>query len=239
MAGIRERWKRLKTGEKVLFGGVAALIAIAIQNYAFIEWYRMTSDKPMYPVRTHYEFAGEGFRGSELFRTNNCTNCHKAVGNGTNMGLELDGIGSRHDLNYILGFLRDPEATYGSRTIDHGLPPKEAAYVSRLPPDDLRAIAIFLSQLKSDRGAPTAAAPPAGKSSFIDAMLDMWAPDSWRMMFSDVRSDHARKGGDARGAGPSQAAPPAGAAGSEAGAGASQHSAANPNPNPGNGGNGY
>ncbi len=199
-----QRWKRLKTGEKVLFGAVGLLILITIQNYIVLEWIRMSSDKPMYPIRTRYEFAGEGFRGSELFRTYNCTNCHKAVGNGTNMGLELDGIGSRHDLAYISAFLRDPEATYGSRTVDHGPAPKEAAYVAKLPPDDLRAIAIFLSQLKSDRGAPTAAAPPTGKSSFIDAMLDMWAPDSWRMMFSDVRSGEPHKRGDAKDAAPGQ-----------------------------------
>jgi hypothetical protein len=189
-----ERWKRLKKGEKVLFGIVALLILVTIQNYTMLEWIRRSSNKPLYPIRTHYEFAGEGFHGSELFRTYNCTNCHKAVGNGTNMGLELDGVGSRHDLAYITAFLRDPEATYGSKTIDHGPAPKEAAYVAKLPPEDLRAIAIFLSQLKADRGAPAAAAPPTEKSSFIDAMLDMWAPDSWRIMFNDVRAKDAPGG---------------------------------------------
>jgi hypothetical protein len=149
----------------------------------------------MFPIRTHYEFAGEGFRGSELFRTRNCTNCHKAVGNGTNMGLELDGIGSRHDLAYIESFLRDPEHTYASRTVDHGPAPKEGAYAMQLPPDEQRAIAVFLSQLTSDRGSPSASAPPAGKSSFIDAMLDLWVPDSWRIMFSDVRNEATHKPG--------------------------------------------
>ena len=189
-----KRWKALKTGEKVLFGVVALLVVVTIQNYAYLEWIRMSSGKQMYPVRTHYDFAGEGFRGSELFRKNNCTLCHKAVGNGTNMGLNLDGIGSRHDLAYILAFLHDPENTYGSKTVDHGLPPKEASYVSRIPEADLHAIAVFLSQLKADRGAPAAQEPPSGKSSFIDAMLDMWAPDSWRMLFSDVRAGKAPAG---------------------------------------------
>jgi cytochrome c553 len=147
----------------------------------------------MYPVRTHYEFAGEGFRGSELFRHNNCTNCHKAVGNGTNMGLNLDGIGTRHDLAYIQRFLHDPEATYVARTVDHGPAPKEAAYVARIPEADLQSIAVFLSQLKVDRGAPAAAAPP-GESGFIDAMLDMWVPDGWRVQFSDVRKDEVKSG---------------------------------------------
>jgi len=196
-----QKWKALKTGEKVLFGSVALLILITIQNYVVLEWIRMSSDKPMYPVRTHYDFAGEGFRGSELFRKNNCTSCHKAVGNGTNMGLELDGIGSRHDLAYLLAFLHDPENTYGSKTVDHGPAPKEASYVAQLPEADRHAIAVFLSQLKADRGAPAAQEPPTGKSGFIDAMLDMWAPDSWRMAFSDVRSGDAAKGGAGSGKG--------------------------------------
>jgi cytochrome c553 len=145
----------------------------------------------MFPVRTHYDFAGEGFRGSELFRKNNCTSCHRAVGNGTSMGLNLDGIGSRHDLDYLLAFLRDPEATYPSRTVEHGAPPKDASYVSRLPEADRHAIAVFLSQLRADRGSASAEAPPPGKSGFLDAMLDMWAPDSWRIAFHDVRDKDA------------------------------------------------
>jgi hypothetical protein len=209
MASAWQRWKRLKTGEKVLFGALGLLVLVAVQNYIVIEWIRMSSNRPMYPIRTHYEFAGEGFRGSELFRSRNCTNCHKAVGNGTNMGLELDGIGSRHDLAYLESFLSDPVGTYaGGRTFDHA-PEKEAGYVMRLPADERRALAIFLSQLKSDRGAATAAAPPEGKSSFIDAMLDMWAPDSWRLLFTDVRKADERHAPAAPPAPPAPAAAPA------------------------------
>jgi hypothetical protein len=198
-----QKFKSLKTGEKVLFGGVVLLILITIQNYIVIEWIRVHSGKPMYPIRTHYDFAGEGFRGSELFRTYNCTNCHKAVGNGTNMGLNLDGIGTRHDMAYLASFLKDPEKTYPKRTVDHGPAPKEAAYVAQIPADDLRAITVFLTQLKADQGSAAAEAPPTGKSSFIDAMLDMWAPDSWRMAFSDVRQGNAPKTEDNHGAGAS------------------------------------
>lgn len=190
-----DKWKRLKTGEKVLFGAVILLVLITIQNYVVLEWIRTHSGKPMYPIRTRYEFAGEGFRGSELFRTHNCTNCHKAVGNGTNMGLNLDGIGSRHDIAYILAFLKTPEQTYPTRTVDHGPAPKEAAYVAQLPADELQSIAVFLTQLKADQGSAAAEAPPTGKSNFIDAMLDMWAPDSWRMLFSDVRNSPGQAGG--------------------------------------------
>jgi hypothetical protein len=199
-----QRWKRLRTGEKWLFGGVALLLLVTVQNYAMLEWMRRSSGKEMFPVRTHYEFVGEGFHGSELFRKNNCTLCHRAIGNGSNMSLNLDGIGSRHDLAYILAFLHDPEATYPSRTVDHGAPPKEAAYVSQLPEADLHAIGVFLSQLRTDQGGASAQQPPPGKSDFIDAMLDMWAPDSWRIMFRDVRSGSPAK---ATPANPAPAAP--------------------------------
>jgi hypothetical protein len=192
-----EKWKRLKTGEKFLFGAVILLVLITIQNYVVLEWIRAHSGKPMYPIRTRYEFAGEGFRGSGLFRTYNCTNCHKAVGNGTNMGLNLDGIGSRHDLAYMLAFMKNPEQTYPTRTVDHGPAPKEAAYVAKIPADEMQAIAVFLTQLKADRGSAAAEVPP-DKSNFIDAMLDMWAPDSWRMMFSDVRDSDAHHAPDVK-----------------------------------------
>jgi len=182
-----QRWKALKRGEKVLFGVAGALMLITVMNFAIIEWIRSNSDKPMFPVRTHFDFYGDGFHGSELFRTNNCSSCHRAIGNGTNMGLDLDGVGSRHDLAYLEAFLRDPEATYITRTVEHGARPKSAAYVSELPAADRHAIAVFLSQLRADRGGASAPMPPPGKSGFIDAMLELWVPDSWRIMFSDVR----------------------------------------------------
>lgn len=188
-----QRLKRLRTGERIIFGIVTLIMLFAVTSYGFLEWLGHNSDKPLYPVRTHYEFAGEGFRGSELFRTNNCTLCHRAVGNGSNMSLNLDGIGSRHDLAYIEAFLANPEATYRSRTVDHGAAPKEAAYVSQMSADDRHAIAIFLSQLRSDQGGSSDQLPPPGKSGFIDAMLDMWVPDGWRIMFTDVRSGAAGK----------------------------------------------
>jgi cytochrome c553 len=187
-----QRLKRLRTGEMVIFGVVGLIFVVAVVNYAILGWVGHHSDKPIFPVRTHYEFSGEGFRGSELFRQNNCTLCHRAIGNGSNMSLNLDGIGSRHDLAYILAFLQNPEATYRSRTVDHGPAPKEAAYVAQLPEADLRAMAVFLSQLRTDRGGASAEQPPPGKSDFIDAMLDMWAPDGWRIMFNDVRSSDAK-----------------------------------------------
>ena len=103
------------------------------------------------------------------------------------MGVSLDGLGSKHDVNYFYNFLKQPEQTYGAKTMDHGAPPKDAAYVSSLPDADLRAMAIFLSELKSDQGSSSSFEPPKGESSFINAMLDMWTPDGWRNKFRDIR----------------------------------------------------
>jgi hypothetical protein len=103
------------------------------------------------------------------------------------MGVSLDGLGSKHDVDYFYNFLRYPEKTYGAKTTAHGPSPKEAAYVSSIPDADLHTLAIFLSQLKSDQGSSSSFQPPKEESSFIDAMLDMWVPDSWRGQYKDIR----------------------------------------------------
>ena len=73
------------------------------------------------------------------------------------------------------------------RTVDHG-PAKEAAYVAELPQEKRHAIAVFLSELRADNGAATAAAPPEGRSEFIDSMVKMWAPAEWNDKYQDVRT---------------------------------------------------
>ncbi len=177
----------MKKGEKILFGVVALIVIIALGNFAVLEWLGFTSKKPIFTVVTHYDFSAEGLRGFELYRQSDCYSCHRAVGSGTNMGLNLDGIGSNHSLDYLYNFLKYPEKTYRAKTVGHGLSPKEADYVSALPDADLHALAVFLSQLKADQGSATAFEPPKGESGFIDAMLDMWVPDGWRNQFKDVR----------------------------------------------------
>jgi hypothetical protein len=177
----------MKKGEKILFGIIALLVLVTIVNYAVLEWVRQHADKPLFPILTHYDFSGDGLQGFRLYRQSNCNACHRAVGSGTSMGLSLDGLGSKHDVNYFYNFLKEPEKTYGAKTVDHGAPPKDAAYVSVLPDADLRAMAVFLSQLKSDQGSSSSFEPPKGESSFIDAMLDMWVPDSWRGQYEDIR----------------------------------------------------
>lgn len=177
----------MKKGEKILLGVIGLLVLITIIGGVSMEWVRQHTDKPMFPILTHYDFSGDGLQGFRIYRQSNCNSCHRAVGSGTSMGVSLDGLGSKHDVNYFYNFLKDPENTYGAKTIDHGAPPKDAAYVSALPDADLHTLAIFLSQLRSDQGSSSSFEPPKGESSFIDAMLDMWVPDLWRGQYKDIR----------------------------------------------------
>ena len=177
----------MKKGEKILFGVVAFLVIITVINFTVLETIRHQSDKPMYPILTHFVFSEDGKKGYALYQQAGCYTCHRAVGSGTSMGVSMDGLGSKHDVNYFYQFFKDPEKTYGAKTLDHGDKPKDAAYVKDLPDADLHLIAIFLSELKAESGSSSAFEPPPGDSSFIDAMIDTWAPDGWRTQFKDIR----------------------------------------------------
>jgi hypothetical protein len=177
----------MKKGEKILFGIVAFLVVVTVVNFTVLETIRHNSDKPLYPILTHFVFSDEGQRGYLIYQQKGCYTCHRAVGSGTSMGISLDGLGSKHELSYFVNFLKDPEKIYGSKTMDHGSPPKDAAYVSKLPDTDLHAMAVFLSELRADQGSSSSFEPPQGDSSFINAMLDMWAPDNWRTQYRDIR----------------------------------------------------
>ncbi len=177
----------LKTGEKVLFAIVGVFVVLAIIAYIMLETYRLSSDKPMFESKTSYDFTELGSKGSQIFRQSRCTSCHRALRNGTNMGLSLDGVGSLRTYDWLYSFLKNPEATYEAATIDHGPSPKEAAYVAKMSDDDLKAIATFISELKSEQGSASAPMPPEGRSEFIDSMVKTWAPKEWEQKYGDVR----------------------------------------------------
>ena len=178
----------LRRGEKVLFGITGAFLLLAVVGFVGMEHYRLSSRKSMYPVTTHFDFSSEGLQGSVLFRDRGCTSCHRAVRNGTNNGVNLDGIGSRRTPQYLASFLRQPEQTYRDRTLDHG-PGKEAAYVAQLPDSELQLIGTFLSELKATQGSPDARLPGAERSGFVDSMVKMWAPSAWKSEYQDVRKE--------------------------------------------------
>jgi len=178
----------LKSGEKILFGIVAVFIGLAVIGYAALETYRMSRDTPLFENKTSYNFTEEGHLGSRIFRESRCTACHRALRNGTNMGLSLDGVGSLRTLDWLVAFLANPEETYGSKTFDHGPKPKEAAYVAEMPEKDRHAMAVFISQLKSEQGSSSAPMPPEGRSDFIDNMVGAWAPKEWKEKYTDIRT---------------------------------------------------
>jgi cytochrome c553 len=183
----------LKRGEKILFGVFALIGVFSIASFVMLEVVRARMDKPMYQTTTHYDFSADGLRGSILFRKAGCTACHRAVQNGTSAGVDLDGIGSKRNLQYLREFLKKPEATYPAKTIDHGSSPKAAAYVAELPEADLQAIAVFLSELRADQGSSVARLPVAERSGFIDEMVRVWAPDNWKSDYKDIREEAGSK----------------------------------------------
>ena len=178
----------LRLGEKVLFGIAALFVVFAVISFIGMEIYRQHSGKKMYASAAQFDFSAQGRVGSERFRDLGCTSCHRAVRNGTNNGVNLDGIGSRRSMDYLVAFLHQPEATYGSQTMEHG-PGKAAAYVANLPENDLHPIAIFLSELKASQGSPDARLPLEGRSGFIDERVKIWAPSSWKSKYHDVREE--------------------------------------------------
>ena len=181
----------LKPGEKILFTVAGVFVIFAVLAFISMQIFMAKSEKPLFETKTHANLSTEGQHGSELFRTNGCTTCHRALRNGTNMGrsADLDGIGSRKTKAWMYAFLQYPEKTYGSTTIDHAAGQHSAAYVAQLPKEDLHAIATFLSVLVSDRGSSSAAVPPKGDSPFIDSMVKTWAPKEWKEKYKDVRDD--------------------------------------------------
>lgn len=184
-----ERKQLLKPGEKVLFAVFGAFLLLAVVGLVVMEMVRAQMSEPMFASRASYDLSAAGKRGSKLFREANCTACHRAMRNGTNQGIGLDGVGSLRSQQWLEAFLKHPETSWATVTVDHGLPPKEAAYVAQLPPQDLHDIAMFLSELKAEPGSATSAVPPPeiARSGFVSRMTEMWAPEAWKEKYQDIR----------------------------------------------------
>ena len=50
----------MKKGEKILFGIVALLVLITVINFTVLETIRRNSEKPLFPILTHFVFSDEG-----------------------------------------------------------------------------------------------------------------------------------------------------------------------------------
>jgi len=177
----------LKTGEKLLFIVAAAFIILAGIAFGIMQYVMATSDKPIFQHNTHFDLTKVGQKGSQIYRHQACSECHRAMSEGTNMGNSLDGIGTRRSVEWLEKFLTNPEKTYDHVTMDHGLKPKQAYYVALLPQQDIHDLAVFLSELKSDQGSSSSPVPPKGESPFIDTMVNTWAPEAWKEKYTDIR----------------------------------------------------
>lgn len=191
-----ERKQLLKPGEKVLFAVFGAFLLLAVVGLVVMEVVRAQMSEPMFAARSSFNLGVAGQRGSKLFREAGCTACHRAMRNGTNHGIRLDGVGSLRSQPWLEVFLKHPEANWATVTIDHGQPPKEAAYVAQLPPQDLHDIAMFLSELKAEPGSATSAVPPSeiARSGFVNSMTEMWAPEAWKEKYQDIRHKKPAEG---------------------------------------------
>jgi len=177
----------LKTGEKLLFIVAAAFILLAAIGFGIMQYMMATHDKPIFEQYTHFDLTEMGHKGSEIYRHQACSECHRAMSEGTNMGNSLDGIGSKRSVEWLERFLSEPEKTYDHATMDHGVKPKQAYYVAQLPKEDIHALAVFLSELRSDQGSSSSPVPPKGDSPFIDMMVNTWAPEAWKEKYTDIR----------------------------------------------------
>lgn len=195
----------LKQGEKILLTVFGVFFILAVIGYVVLETVRLKSDKPMYVQTTYFDFSDEGKAGSGLYMKYNCNACHRAVRSGTSMGLSLDGIGSKRSIEWLEKFLGNPESVYGAATLDHALmpidssKPKEAAYVSKLPAEERRLLAVFLSELRADPGSAVAKVPPPERSKFVDSMVGTWAPAEWKEKYKDIRDQPAAEGTEVQG----------------------------------------
>jgi len=182
----------LKIGEKVLFITVGIFFVLAVIGFGIMEYTRHHMDKPMFQVNTAYHFSDEAKRGMDFFfREGNCTDCHRALNSGTNMGpnMDLDGVGSKHNEAWLYDFMRMPNRTYKEPTLDHG-PGKAASYVALMDAKKLHAIAAFLSSLQARSGSTVSPVPPSDASPFIDSMVRKFAPESWKSgKYKDMRKD--------------------------------------------------
>ena len=183
---MAEGRRKMKVGEKVLFGMFGVFVLLAGIGFYFMDA-AVQRHPGMFKPTTHYDLSAEGEKGSEIFLHEGCTDCHRAIQDGTNSGLSLDGEGSKRTRAWIEAFLRHPVETYGATTIDHRPAPAAAAYVISLPEEKIRALTTFLSELTADKGSTSAAMPPEEHDAFIDKMVGLWAPDSWKQKYRDVR----------------------------------------------------
>ncbi len=67
----------MKKGEKILFGIIGLLVLITVINFTVLETVRHNSDRPLFPILTHFDFSAGGLRGYQIYQKSNCYTCHQ------------------------------------------------------------------------------------------------------------------------------------------------------------------
>jgi mono/diheme cytochrome c family protein len=79
-------------------------------------------------------------KGAEVFRREKCMDCHTLKGEGGAVGPNLTRVGSKRSRDYIIQQIKDPK-THNPNT-------EMPSYGSRIPEQDINALADYLSGLK-------------------------------------------------------------------------------------------
>jgi cytochrome c2 len=54
--------------------------------------------------------SGDAAAGEAVYKAQKCSMCHQVAGQGGKMGGSLDGVGSKHDAEWLRKFTKDPKA---------------------------------------------------------------------------------------------------------------------------------
>lgn len=149
----RTFWRRLKLGEKIMFGFALLVVAAAVSKGV-----RQIRDPEPRMPRNYYEWNEAGLQGHALYRQMGCNSCHRAMGVGEiGVAPVLDGEGTRRSRAWLEQYFRDPEALVPG-SAHHG---RFAPDFRELTPEQRRLLVAFLFGLKANPGSPNYPIPPA------------------------------------------------------------------------------
>jgi len=110
---------KLKSGEWIVLGGAALIVLLSIMVGTIIY-------KRPPPVRFHYQETADSMKGEALYRSQGCSACHELFRNGTAVfGPDLDGVGSKRSLAWLIEFLKKPRSGVSDRPYKLKMDPME------------------------------------------------------------------------------------------------------------------
>ncbi len=131
-----ERGQGLRPAEWFVVAGTLLIVVFAVVVG------RIIYVKPP-PVRFVQIDSELGRKGEMVLRRENCLSCHEIFHNGTTVGPNLDGVGSRRSASWLKEYLRAPRAGVGIKPYRLVMP----AY-DKLPAEELDALVAYLGNLQ-------------------------------------------------------------------------------------------